>query len=93
MKYKWGRDISRRPWWRLRPEDSPDWHVLNSIATVRTSYDARTGRRVVYASYTWQDTGNAPYGNAVLGSVPQARAWCEEQLAKFWNTPEIAGKP
>lgn len=86
MQYKWGKDTRRRLWWRLRPIDSPDWHVLNSIATI---YMARGTRRVI-ASYCWNSsTGNAPFATAVFKSVPRAKRWVESELAKFWEPPSI----
>lgn len=87
MKYKWGKDTSRRSWWRLRPEGSPDWHVLNSIATVYTT--TNRGKRCVQASYQWQSTGNAKYASMTCKSVVWAKRWVERELAKFWEPPEI----
>lgn len=86
-QYRWGKDTARKPWHRLRPVDSPDWHVLNSIATVYTTTDG--GKRLVRASYRWHSTGNEQESWAVFGSVPAAKRWCEQQLAKFWEAPEI----
>lgn len=89
MKYKWGKDTARHPWWRLRPENSPDWHMLNSIAVVRPITDSAEKRRY-HASYNWPiSTGNKPESWAILGTVPGARKWAERELAKFWDSPEI----
>jgi hypothetical protein len=85
--YQWGKDTSRRPWWRLRPVSSPDWHVLNSIATVYTTKHSRGSD--VHASYQWHSTGNKPYANGVFKSVVSAKRWVESELAKFWEPPEV----
>lgn len=86
VRYVWGRDTStRRPWWRLRPEGSPDWYALNSIATVYTR------GREVHGSYCWHSTGNRTENYIICKSVPQAKRWIEAELAKFSEPPEVRG--
>jgi hypothetical protein len=85
--YQWGKDTARRPWWRLRPSDSPDWHVLNSIAYVYATRER--GKLRAHAHYRWESTGNQCENAGVFNSIPQAKRWIESELAKFWDPPTI----
>lgn len=87
-QYQWYKSAYKGARWRLRPFGSLHGGMLGVIATVRTQTQASRSP-IVVATYDWQDTGNATTNTAYFRSVPRAKRWCEAELVKFWNPPEI----
>ena len=80
--YKWGlEEGSRRTRHMLRPIGSPSWHVLNSIATVRstTVRADNIGKRHWIASIAWVSgwRGQSKEGFMTLAA---AKAWAESEM-------------